>query len=97
MNLKHEISIIKRPRITEKATDISMQEKNPGYVFEVWADANKIEIKRAIQERYKVTPVKINIIKLPAKKVIVRGKKGSKPGVKKAVVYLKTGEKIELV
>jgi large subunit ribosomal protein L23 len=94
---KNEIAIIKKPRVTEKATDLAGREKNPGYVFEVFADANKTEIKKAIQARYKVTPTKICIISLPAKKVVVRGKRGTKASVKKAIVYLKTGEKIELV
>jgi ribosomal protein L23 len=50
-----------------------------------------------VKELYKVTPVKVNIINLPAKIVFTRGKSGRKAGVKKAVVYLKKGDKIEFV
>lgn len=87
--------IIKKPRITEKS---GIQAENLGvYTFEVTAFANKKNIAKAIKEIYKVTPVKVNITKLPAKKIMSRGKAGMKSGVKKAVVYLKEGEKIEFV
>jgi large subunit ribosomal protein L23 len=87
--------IIKRPRITEKS---GIQAETMGvYTFEVTAEANKKNIAKAIKEIYKVTPVKVNITHLPAKKVFARGKTGRQSGVKKAVVYLKKGEKIEFV
>jgi large subunit ribosomal protein L23 len=87
--------IIKKPRITEKS---GIQAETLGaYTFEVTASANKKNIVKAIKEIYKVTPIKVNITKLPAKKVMSRGKLGMKTGVKKAVVYLKEGEKIEFV
>ena len=87
--------IIKKPRITEKS---GLQTENLGvYTFEVTAKANKKNIAKAVGELYKVTPVKVNIINLPAKKVFARGKLGRKSGVKKAIVYLKKGEKIDFV
>ena len=85
--------IIKKPRITEKS---GLQAENFGvYTFEVTTKANKKNITKAVKELYKVTPVKVNIINLPAKVVFTRGKKGRKSGVKKAIVYLKKGDKIE--
>jgi large subunit ribosomal protein L23 len=87
--------IIKKPRITEKS---GIQAEALGvYTFEVTDNANKKNIAKAVKELYKVTPVKINITNLPAKKVFSRGKVGRKSGVKKAVVYLKKGDKIEFV
>jgi large subunit ribosomal protein L23 len=87
--------IIKKPRITEKS---GIQAEALGvYTFEVTDKANKKNISKAIIELYKVTPVKVNITKLPSKKVFSRGKVGRKSGVKKAVVYLKKGDKIEFV
>ena len=87
--------IIKKPRITEKS---GIQAEMLGvYTFEVTAEANKKNITKAIKEIYKVTPVKVNITHLPAKKVFSRGKVGMRSGVKKAVVYLKKGDKIEFV
>jgi len=42
-------------------------------------------------------PIKVRIVNLPSKKTLARGKVGRKPGVKKAYVYLKKGEKIEFI
>ncbi|MEK7088168.1 MAG: 50S ribosomal protein L23 [Patescibacteria group bacterium] len=83
-----------RPRVTEKATTVA---ENGVYVFEVEKDANKKEIAADIKNLYKVSPVKINVVKIPRKQVFVRGKKGFKAGGKKAYVYLKKGEKIEII
>ena len=87
-------NILKHPRITEKAAILA--ERNV-YTFEVDPHAGKIEIARAVKQIYNVEPVRVNIIKLPAKKVMIRGKRGVKSAVKKALVYLKEGDKIEFV
>ena len=86
--------IIKNPRVTEKASNFV--EANV-YTFDVAPMANKIEVKKAILELYKVTPIKINITKIPRKKVFSRGRTGAKSGGKKALVYLKKGDKIEFI
>jgi len=83
---------IVRPHITEKATFLA--EKNT-YVFEVNKNASKPIIAQVIRAMYNVTPLKITTATNPAKKVVVRGKIGNKPGIKKAYVTLKKGEKIE--
>lgn len=94
-NTSGSIILIKRPRITEKSTDLASSEKHPVYVFEVAKEANKTEIKKAIKAKFGVTAVKVNIVNLPAKRVIVRGKRGTTASLKKALVYLKAGDKIE--
>ena len=88
--------ILLRPRITEKATFAS--EKGV-YVFEVSGRSTKKTIKDAIERFYKVTPLKVNIVKIPAKVRISKWRKarGVKPGGKKAYVYLKKGDRIEIV
>ena len=92
---KHDISkVIVRPRITEKA---AYQAHNNAYAFEIATWATKLEVKKAIQAVYKLTPVKVTIVRLPAKQVVVRGKKGVKSGMKKAYVFLKKGDKIEFI
>lgn len=88
------MSIIKRPRVTEKAT---MSAESGAYVFEVSKDSTKAQIGKAISMMYKVTPLKVRVVNLPAKKVFVRGKWGEKTGIKKAYVYLKKGDKIEII
>lgn len=86
--------IIKGARLTEKS---ALFADKGAYTFNVLPSANKIEIKKAIKKIYNVTPVKISILKMKPKNVFIRGKKGVKQGGKKAVVYLKEGDKIEFV
>jgi large subunit ribosomal protein L23 len=91
--------IILRPRITEKSGIMSEPKDGRAavYTFEVRENANKPMISQAIKALYKVSPVKVRIVNLPAKRVFVRGKRGTSNGVKKAMIYLKKGEKINLV
>lgn len=89
-------SVIVHPRITEKSVKLS--EKNV-YAFVVKRTATKFEVSDAIKALYDVTPVKINIVnKKPAKRL--RGSSGRMKqvaGMKKAYVYLKKGDTINLV
>ena len=80
-------------RVTEKAA--FMQEKN-AYTFNVAPGANKAEIKKSILAIYKVKPTKVNILPVPKKRTFYKGKAGVRGGGRKAVVYLKKGDKIEL-
>lgn len=84
-------NVLKRPRVTEKA---SLLAEKGIYVFEIDPRANKTMVKIAVKEIYKVSPLKINITNLPAKSMTSRGIKGIKTGKKKAVVYLKKGDTI---
>ena len=88
-------SSILRPRITEKSGNAS--QKLNAYTFEISRSTSKNEVAKAIKELYKVTPLRINVINLPRKRILSRGKKGWSGGVKKAVVYLKEGDKIEFI
>ena len=87
-------AVIVSPRITEKGA--LLQDKNV-YVFNVASDANKVDIKREITEIYNVTPLKVTTARTAAKPKFVRGRKGTRTGVKKAYVYLKEGDKITIV
>ncbi len=87
--------VILRPRITEKS-GIANESLNV-YTFEVAKSATKKSVAEAVKSLYKVTPQKVRTVTLPAKAVFVRGKWGSHPAVKKAMVYLKKGDKIEVV
>ena len=92
-NLSH---ILVKPRITEKATDNTAQGV---YVFEIATTATKPQVAGAIEEAYKVKPLKIRIARYPHK--VVRnartGKYGVKSGGKKAYVYLKPGDSISIM
>ncbi len=87
-------SNILRPRITEKA---SLQSNVNAYTFIVSNTATKLTVKDEIKKTHGVTPTKVNISNLPAKKVFVRGASGVKSGLKKATVFLKKGDTLKLV
>lgn len=87
-------NIIKNPRITEKAS--SLQEQNV-YTFDISPSANKEEIRKAIFAIYKVRPVKVNVLSIPKKATMSKGQAGVRGGGRKALVYLKAGDKIEFV
>ena len=87
-------NIIKNPRITEKA---SFGIEQNVYTFDISAGANKTEIKKAIFALYKVKPIRVNVLPVPKKKTFSKGIVGSKSGGRKALVYLKKGDKIDFV
>ena len=88
-------NVLNSPRITEKAAILA--DKNNVYTFEVSKEATKDSVAASVKESYKVTPLKVRVVNLPARKVFRRGRVGTKSGVKKAYVYLKKGDKIELM
>ena len=90
----NNLSILKEPRVTEKAT--VLQESNV-YTFNVPKSATKSEIIKTIKELYKVNPIRVNTVVSKAKNVVVRGKRGTKAGGKKAYIFLKKGDKIEII
>lgn len=86
--------ILKMPQVTEKATDLV---KKNQYIFKVWPEANKIEIKNAIKDIYSVDVLSVKIIKVPAKKRRLGKISGLRKGYKKAIVKIKEGQKIEVL
>ena len=66
------------------------------YFFSVQKTANKIQIKRAVEDIYKVKVMSVNTQVAPGKLKRVRTQLGRTPDWKKAVVTLKTGQKIDL-
>lgn len=87
----HEI--LRRPVITEKSTMLGEQGQ---YVFEVAREANKIEIKRAVEVIFKVDVRSVNVVRVPAKMRRMGRSRGMTSPWKKAVVALKAGQRIEL-
>lgn len=89
--------VLLRPHVTEKATDLS---ENRVYAFEINKLANKMHVRQAVEKFYKVQPVKvavINIMPKYAKNPRTGRMQVKKQGLKKALVYLKAGDKIEFV
>lgn len=81
--------IIVTPVITEKAG--AMKEKKK-YVFRVARDANKLEVRKAVENLYKVKVEKVNMILMTPKYKRVRYQYGYTDVWKKAIVTLKEGE-----
>lgn len=86
--------VLKRPVVTEKTT--ALRESVGNYVFEVATDANKIEIRQAIEKLFdvRVTDVRTSIVRGKFRRT--RKGLGRKPNWKKAVVTLVDGDSIEL-
>ncbi len=91
----HIQNVISRPRITEKAA--IMADDNNAYSFIVDQRATKIDILHAVKLIYKVQAIRVNVINSKPKQVRRRNTIGTKSGFKKAIVFLKDGDKIEFV
>lgn len=86
--------VLLRPRVTEKASLLSSQNI---YVFDVAPRANKKEISEAVFRKYGFKSTKVNITSIKEKRILSRrGTSGMRSGGKKALVYLKKGNKIEI-
>jgi len=89
----HLYEVLRRPLITEKNTMLQVQGK---YAFEVDAEANKPQIKQAVEKAFKVTVTAVNVMTVPGKTKRVGRRMVLTPSHKKAIVTLKAGDKIEL-
>ena len=92
------MGIIIKPIVTEKQTAITEKMANR-YGFRVSPDANKLEIKKAIEDMYNVTVVDVNTINDSGKQKSRYTKSGvingKQTAFKKAIVTLKEGETID--
>jgi large subunit ribosomal protein L23 len=87
--------IIQAPVLTEKVTDD--QQKRNAYTFRVPVDANKVEIRQAVEKLFKVKVMSVNTLRI-TQKVRRRGYvAGQTPAWKKAMVVLGEGQTIELL
>ena len=85
--------ILIRPLVTEKNTVLQTQGK---YAFQVDGDANKEQIKQAVEKAFKVTVTAVNVITVRGNEKRVGRRKVSGSPWKKAVVTLKPGDKIQI-
>ena len=93
-NQMHPLEVVLRPMITEKATELGGANK---YMFEVRRDANKTQIKEAVQKGFDVKVESVNVMNVKGTPRRVRGNRiKHRPDWKKAIVTLAPGDKIEL-
>ena len=94
--MKNPEEVIKEFCVTEKATLLSANQNK--YVFEVYRDANRHEVAKAIESVFGVKVSKVNTLNRKGKVKLNRMRKKGKTASKKlAIVSLKEGDKIELV
>ncbi len=89
-------SVLLKPRITEKAAGVNGQNT---YVFIVRSDATKYDVRDAVQQLFSVTPRKVTMVTQAPRRSHsrARGREVVVPGMKKAYVFLKKGERIDLI
>jgi len=87
----HLYEVLSRPVITEKNTDLQAQGK---YAFEVAGDANKRQIKQAVEKAFNVKVKAVNVLTVPGKRRRVGRRIVLTPSWKKAIVTLQPGDKI---
>jgi large subunit ribosomal protein L23 len=85
--------VIVSPVITEKATNLSEQNK---VVFKVKSDATKPQIKEAVEKLFDVKVTSVNTLVTKGKVKMFRGTRGQRSDVKKAVVTLEEGQTIDV-
>jgi len=89
----HLYEVLRRPLITEKSTVLQAQGK---YAFEVAGEANKPQIKQAVEKAFKVEVTAVNVMTMPGKRRRLGRRQLPAHPWKKAIVTLKAGDKIEL-
>ncbi|MDA0987791.1 MAG: 50S ribosomal protein L23 [Chloroflexi bacterium] len=90
----HVFEVLLRPLVTEKST--ILQDGHNKYAFEVDTRANKVQVRAAVEESFSVKVTEVNILVVKGKKKRFGRKAVQKASWKKAVVSLRTGDKIQL-
>lgn len=86
--------IIKAPIITEKSANISVDGKK--VVLKVSKDANKVQIRQAVEKAFDVKVTNVNTVNVRAKKKRVGRYEGKTSAYKKAIITLAEGSKLDL-
>lgn len=93
--MKSVYSIIKKPLFTEKGARLKEAENK--VLVEVAPGVNKHEIKRAVEEIFKVKVEDVHTVNLPGKWKTYGRFKGQRPVRRKAIITLKQGEKLDFI
>jgi large subunit ribosomal protein L23 len=93
--MKHSYDVLQGPMLTEKGT--LLKETDNKVLFKVARSANKIEIRKAVEEIFKVKVARVATINYLGKKKRMGKYIGKRPDWKKAIITLKKGEKLDFV
>jgi large subunit ribosomal protein L23 len=91
MNI-HQVLV--KPTITEKST---LLQESGKYTFQIAPKANKVEVKEAVEKSFAVSVVDVNITKIHGKRKRYGPRSSKQPDVKKAVVTLAQGDRINII
>ena len=91
--MKTTYDILVRPLITEKTMKLVEEGK---YTFEVKQGSNKVEVKKAVEELFKVEVTAVNMMNTLRKKRRVGKYEGLRPAVQKVIVTLADGQKLDV-
>ena len=91
MDIHH---VLIKPAITEKST---LLQESGKYTFHISLKANKVEVKQAVESRFDVTVLDVNITKLHGKLKRYGPRTKKRPDIEKAVVTVKPGDRINLI
>jgi large subunit ribosomal protein L23 len=89
----HLYEVLRRPLVSEKNTELQVQGK---YAFEVAREANKHQIKQAVEKAFKVGVIAVNVMTIPGKTRRIGRRQVLTQSWKKAIVTLKPGDSIRL-
>ena len=90
--MNNQKQVLISPIITEKAVNLQKESK---YIFKVDSRATKAEIKKAVEDAFSVTVTKVNTVKIKGKTKRLGRFEGKTKKKKKAIVFLKPGERIK--
>jgi large subunit ribosomal protein L23 len=95
MNQERLMNILLEPRVSEKSTMVA--DKNNQFVFKVAGNANKQDIKRAVEKMFAVEVSSVQVCNIKGKTKLTRSQQGNRQGMKKAYVRLKPGFDIDFL
>ncbi len=93
MRITDPSDVLLRPVVSEKSYNLLDENK---YTFEVHPDANKTQIKIAVEQAFKVRVTGVNTLNRPGKRVRTRQGYGKRPDTKRAIVTVAQGERIDI-
>lgn len=89
------LGVIRAPHVSEKAARV--QEQSNQYVFEVATTATKADVKKAVEDLFKVTVEAVNVLNVKGKKKSFRFRTGRRANSRKAYVKLAEGQTIDVM
>lgn len=95
MKTERMYEVLRRPHVSEKTA--LLQADSNQYVFEVRADADKSDVKRAVEGLFEVDVEQVRVLNVKGKQKSFRLVPGRQKGWKKAYVRIKSGQTIEEV